>query len=159
MKLVHYSNQVLWTPTRECISEKDGWPNADEINDMISLGEELDLRIVTHNQVAGQDKFFVGRIEDDDWDIFINPEVTVDDLDDYMFVAEICPHSKEMSALKRYRRITLQWFDLGGNMYERGFTGIPAADVQTAVNYLEGRDFAYLEQLGDWGSPHLRYAG
>jgi len=161
--LVHYSDQVLWTPTRECSIEEVTWPSADEINEMIDLGEEFDaeaqLRVVTHNQVGGCTRFFVGRLEHDDWDVFINPEISVDNLDDYILVADTCPHTGLSSTLKRYRKVALRWYDLGGNMYERDFSGMPAADIQTAINYLNGRDFAHLDKLGDWGSPHIRYAG
>lgn len=158
MKLAHYSDQILWTPTQECAGEGESWPDADEINNMIELAEEQGLRILAHNQVSGNMKFFVGRLEDEDWDVFINPEVMVDDLDDYIFIKDTCPHSGVTSAFKRYRKLTLRWADLGGNMYEREFTGVPASDIQAAVNRLEGRDFAHLDQLGDWGKPHRRYA-
>ena len=121
MKLVHYADPILWTSTMECSNVDNTWPEADEINEMIELGEELDLQTITHNQVGGGGRFFVGRLDDSDWDVFINPEVSVQDLDDYILVTDRCPHSRVVSALKRFRKLTLRWADLGGNMYERTF--------------------------------------
>lgn len=154
--MIHYGDHRLWTATSPC--ELNNIPTPEEISLMIATALGHGVTTVAANQVGDGRRFFLGRL-DNDWELFVNPEIRILDIDNYLLIVEKCPHSEVACAMKRYLQIELEWTNFHGERCSSVFTGMAAADAQAAINFLDGNDYGRLHKLGDWGAPHYRYAG
>lgn len=132
-------------------------PEFRSIAAMAHIAEQEGLDWLAANQVGINQRIIVGKVDETQWKAYYNPSIEIPNKEDVFYHYSICPHSQFKIVVKRYGRVILYWDDPEFIRQSREFVGVQAAEVQTAINYLDGKDLSYHEKLGDWGHKDELY--